>query len=305
VRVAVVDMGTNSTRLLVADVAGGALTEIDRRTNVTRLGAGVERTGELSPEAVARTEAVLDGYAEAIAAAGAEATVGVLTSAARDARNGGELLARVRERGIDAHVLAGDEEARLTFLGATAGLPADGRRTLVIDIGGGSTEVVTGRDGAVEEHVSLQLGVVRHSERHLHSDPPTHHELEALADDVRATLDAGLPESARSGVTAGIAVAGTPTSCASIAQELEPYDPSRVEGYVLELGVLEMQLALLAELPLARRRKVRGLHPDRAPTIVAGVEILIEALRATGLDRITASERDILHGAALDVAGRS
>jgi exopolyphosphatase/guanosine-5'-triphosphate,3'-diphosphate pyrophosphatase len=306
VRVAVVDLGSNSTRLLVADIAGATLVELDRRTTVTRLGEGVDRTGDLSEEAMARVEAVLDEYSQAIEAAGAQSSIGVLTSAVRDARNGAEFAARVRERhGIDARVLDGDEEARLTYLGATAGLPADDRRTLVIDIGGGSTEVVVGRGGAVEAHVSLQLGVVRHSERHLHSDPPSHHELEALADDVRATLDAGLPDAARAGVQAGIAVAGTPTSCAAIAQDLEPYDPARVEGFVLELGVLEMQLALLAELPLQRRRKVRGLHPDRAPTIVAGVEILVEALRSTGLTRITASEHDILHGAALDLAARA
>jgi len=303
-RVAVVDLGTNSTRLLVADVDGGAVAEVTRRSTVTRLGEGVERTGELSAEAIARVDAVLDDYQRMVSDAGAGATVGVLTSAARDARNGEELLARVRARGIDASVLDGDEEARLTFLGATAGLPADGRRMLVVDIGGGSTEVVAGSDGVVENYVSLQLGVVRHTERYVHTDPPAHHELEALADDVRATLDAGLPDGARGGVDAGIAVAGTPTSCASIAQELEPYDPARVEGYVLDLGVLEMQLALLAEKPLERRRKIRGLHPDRAPTIVAGVEILVEVLRSTGLDRITASERDILHGAALDRAQR-
>lgn len=304
-RVAVVDLGTNSSRMLIADVDGGVLTEVDRRTQVTRLGDGVERSGTLSPEAVARVEAVLGEYAEAIRSAGAEATVGVLTSAVRDAANGEQFAARVRERyGIEAAVLPGLEEARLTFLGATADLPADGRRTLVIDIGGGSTEVVVGRDGDVEAHASLQLGVVRHSERHLHSDPPEHEELEALADDVRATLDEGLPGAARAAVEAGIAVAGTPTSCAAIAQELEPYDPARVEGYSLDLGVLEMQLALLAELPLERRRRIRGLHPDRAPTIVAGVAILVEALRATGLQRITASEHDILHGAARDLAAR-
>jgi exopolyphosphatase/guanosine-5'-triphosphate,3'-diphosphate pyrophosphatase len=301
VRVAVVDLGSNSTRLLIADVEGSALTELDRRTTVTRLGDGVDRTGELSSEAIERVEAVLVEYASAIADAGVDATVGVLTSAVRDARNGAELAASVRDQyGIDARVLSGDEEARLTFLGATAGLEPDGRRTLVIDIGGGSTEVVVGRDGAVEDHVSLQLGVVRHSERHLVSDPPRHRELEALADDVRATFDAGLPEALRGGVEAGIGVAGTPTSCAAIAQELDPYDSARIEGYVLDLGVLEMQLALLAGLPLDRRRAIPGLHPDRAPTIVAGVEILVEALRATGLRRITASERDILHGAALE-----
>ena len=197
VRVAVVDLGTNSSRLLIADIAGDTLVEVDRRTTVTRLGDGLERTGELSTEAIARVETVLDEYAQAIAASGASANVGVLTSAARDARNGDELVARVRARGIDAHVLDGDQEARLTYLGATAGLPNDDRRMLVIDIGGGSTELVVGRGGDVESHVSLQLGVVRHSERHLHSDPPTHHELEALADDVRATLDAGLPDAAR------------------------------------------------------------------------------------------------------------
>jgi exopolyphosphatase/guanosine-5'-triphosphate,3'-diphosphate pyrophosphatase len=303
--IAVIDIGTNSTRLLLGEVHDTRVEQLERRSTVTRLGQGVDSSGRLADEAMKRVFDVLAEYKQAIDEHGATKVVVLATSAVRDSDNGDDFRAAVKERfGFELRTISGDEEARITFLGATSAREDGDEPTLVIDIGGGSTEVVTGRDGEVEAHVSLQLGVVRHSERHLHSDPPAHHELEALADDVRATLAGGLPESVRSGVEAGIAVAGTPTSCAAIAQELDPYDPARVEGYVLDLGVLEMQLALLAELPLERRRKLRGLHPDRAPTIVAGVEILIEALRSTGLSRITASERDILHGAALHAASR-
>jgi len=304
-RVGVVDLGTNSTRMLVADVADGAVWEIDRRTEVTRLGDGLETTGRLSEDAMARVHEVVGHHVQAFAAHRCQASVAVMTSAFRDAVNGAAFGDEIEERhGLEARVLTGEQEARLTFLGAAAGRTAsDGGAICVIDVGGGSTELVTGRDGEVEAHASLQLGVVRHTERHLHSDPPADEELQALADDVRATLREALPDPARYAITAGVAVAGTPTSCAAILQELEPYDRERVEGYPLELAACEELLARLADMPLAQRCQLTGLHPDRAPTIVAGVVILVEALRLLDLDRITVSERDILHGAALERAG--
>jgi len=303
VRVGVVDIGTNSTRLLVADVDGSRIAELDRRTVVTRLGQGVDATGRLADEAQARVFAAMEGYAAAIAEYSCDVTTGVLTSAVRDAANGEEFKEEVRRRfGIDANVIAGDTEARLTYLGATAERDPSEGPLVVIDIGGGSTEYVVGEGGQMTFHVSTQAGVVRQTERHLHSDPPRHEELAALADEVREIIAEGVPADVREAVVAAVGVAGTATSCAAIDQALDPYDPARVHGYRLEDGALELILARLAELDLERRRRVTGLDPDRAPTIVAGVVILLEALRAFGLDEVEVSEHDILWGAALTVA---
>jgi exopolyphosphatase/guanosine-5'-triphosphate,3'-diphosphate pyrophosphatase len=304
-RVGVVDIGTNSTRLLIADVQEDAITELDRRSEVTRLGQGVDTSGRLADEAMERVFATLSAYHDALDAADvpADARVAVLTSATRDAANGSEFTRRVREDyGLDARTIAGEEEARLTFRGATHGRdPQDTTPLLVFDIGGGSTELIVGAAGSDEPsfHISLQAGVVRQSERHLHRDPPAPHELQQLADEVLATIEANVPEEIRTSARIAIGVAGTATSLAAIDQELDPYDPRRVHGYVLERAEVELLLARLAQMPLARRREVRGLHPDRAPTIVAGAAILLEVLRAFELDRAEVSEHDLLHGVAL------
>ncbi len=306
VRVAVVDIGTNSTRLLIADVdpATGAIDELLRRSQVTRLGDGVDSGGSLSQEAMQRTLDTLADYRAAIDSHDCAANLAVLTSAVRDAANGASFAARVREDyGLDARVLSGDEEAQLTFLGAMSGRPALSEPTVVIDIGGGSTEFVIGSGRAAGFHVSLPAGVVRMSERHIHSDPPAPAELQNITSDVRRILRKGLPQQERSSVTRGIAVAGTATSAASIDQQLDPYDPARVHGYPLSLGTIEMLLARLADMDEGRRRAVVGLHPDRAPTIVAGMILLGEALRAFNLDEVEVSEHDILQGGALRLAG--
>jgi exopolyphosphatase/guanosine-5'-triphosphate,3'-diphosphate pyrophosphatase len=306
-RVSVVDIGTNSTRLLVADVAeDGGVTELERHSTVTRLGQGVDRDGALVPEAMDRVFATLARYRERIDAHAAGArTIAVLTSAVRDAANGAAFTARVRDDfGLDARTISGDEEAELTFLGATASRdPAAPVPVAVIDIGGGSTEFVVGERGAVAFHVSTQAGVVRQSERHIHHDPPHHDELEATADDVRAIFTAAVPEDVRRSVRSGVAVAGTPTSCAAIALELDPYDPERVHGYRLARAECEALLARLAQMDEDERRRLRGLQPDRAPTIVPGVLMLVEAMRLLGLDEVEVSEHDILRGAALRLAG--
>jgi exopolyphosphatase/guanosine-5'-triphosphate,3'-diphosphate pyrophosphatase len=302
VRIGVVDIGSNSTRLLVADVGDGALKELDRRSIVTRLGQGVDSHGRLRDEAQQRVFAALDEYAPALD--GCERRVAIMTSAVRDADNGAEFAWAVRDRyDLDGRTLSGDEEARLTFLGATAARDGDDpAELLVVDIGGGSTELVTGSRGEVGFHVSTQAGVVRHSERHLHSDPPAPDEMHALARDARAVFERAVPEGVRDRVQAAVAVAGTATSCASIDLGLEPYDPSKVEGYVLSAGRLAAIRDRLAALPLEERREVAGLHPDRAPTIVAGTILLGEVLEAFGLATFEVSERDILWGAALDGA---
>ncbi|MBV9364946.1 MAG: Ppx/GppA family phosphatase [Solirubrobacterales bacterium] len=303
-RRAVVDIGTNSTRLFVAEVMDARVGEvIERRTEITRLGAGVDADGRLSEQAMERVYSVLDEYRGLIDRHGVSFAVAVLTSAVRDAANGEEFASAVRDRwGLEPHVLSGEEEARLTFLGATSERDAgDATPTLVIDIGGGSTELVIGKGREMEYHVSNQAGVVRQTERHLHSDPPSDSEREALAEDVREILRTGVPESWRRAVSHAIAVAGTATSMASIAQELEPYDPDRVEGYVASISECRAICERLAALTVAERREIRGLHPDRAPTIVAGAIILLETLGLFGLDEVEVSEHDILRGAALDL----
>lgn len=305
-RVAVVDIGTNSTRLLVADVdEQGAVTELERITTVTRLGQGVDASGALHPDAMQRVFTTLDGYREKMDAHAVTEAMAVLTSAVRDASNGAEFTARVRDDyRLDAQTLSGDQEAQLSFLGATSTRSETAPSpVVVIDIGGGSTEFVVGARGKVDFFVSTQAGAVRQGERFVHSDPPAHEELAQVADEVRARIDAGVPPEVRATVKGAVAVAGTATQLAAIDQELEPYDPARVHGYRLDLGACERMLAMLAQLPEAERREVRGLDPARAPTIVIGAVIMIEAMRAFALETVEVSEHDILRGAALSRAG--
>jgi exopolyphosphatase/guanosine-5'-triphosphate,3'-diphosphate pyrophosphatase len=308
VRVAVVDIGTNSTRLLIADVdpAARAVTEVDRRTTVTRLGQGVDRTGVLAPEAMERVERALDTYKKVIDDNNVEVVTGVLTSAVRDARNGAEFTARINEAyNIGARTISGDEEARLTYLGATDGRADGATSRVVIDVGGGSTELVVGHGARVDFHVSTQAGVVRQTERFLRGDPPRPEELQQLQAEAEEIFEGAVPLATREAVASGIAVAGTATSCAAILQELDPYDPARVHGFRLLRAQCEMLLPRLAAMTVEQRRHVKGLHPDRAPAIVAGVILLIEAMRCFGLDEVEVSEHDILRGAALDRATAS
>jgi exopolyphosphatase/guanosine-5'-triphosphate,3'-diphosphate pyrophosphatase len=302
VNVAVVDIGSNSTRLLVATVTEGQVTaELSRHSRVTRLGAGVDADGRLREDAMDRVFAVLDGYRTEIDAHGCRRALAVLTSAVRDSANGQEFAASVRDRyGLDPHVLTGDEEAQLTYLGATDDRDRSDRTpTLVLDIGGGSTEIVIGSGAEAAFHVSTQAGVVRQTERHFSDDPPTREQLDALATDVRAILRAAVPHERRTSVQHGLGVAGTATSLAAIAQRLDPYDPERVHGFLLKADDCDEILERLAAMTVEERREVPGLHPDRAPTIVAGVVIFREVLSLFGLQRIEISEHDILRGAAV------
>jgi exopolyphosphatase/guanosine-5'-triphosphate,3'-diphosphate pyrophosphatase len=301
--VAVVDVGTNSTRLLVGDVLDGRVArEVERRTTVTRLGEGVDAEGRLGEAAMERVFETCSQYRQAIDAAGADPVVAILTSAVRDAANGDEFRRELERRfGFDAQTITGEREARLTYTGATAGRRHD-QPTLVLDIGGGSTELVVGQDDDVDFFVSTQVGSVRYTERHIHADPPAPAEVTACRAAARAELEAALPADLRDAVRHGIAVAGTPTSFAAIDLALDPYDPERVEGHRLTRTACERILDELAAVALAERRQVTGLHPDRAPTIVAGGAILAESMVLFGLGEIEISERDILHGAALEAA---
>jgi len=301
IRVGAVDMGTNSTRLLVADVGGGELSEVERLLRITRLGDRVDADGRLSEASMERVHAVLDGYAETARALGAERVLATATSAVRDALNGREFLAEVERRhGFETRLLTGREEAELTYRGVTSRLAA-GPGTLVCDIGGGSTELVLGGPDGVADAVSLDMGCVRMSERCLHSDPPTAAEIAAL----REAAAAILPGDIASRASTLVGVAGTVTTLATIDLGLDREIPEEIDGHRLTAATVEALLGRLAAVSLAERREVRGLMPERAPTIVAGAAIAAEVLRATGAGTMVVSERDILHGAALAAAERT
>jgi exopolyphosphatase / guanosine-5'-triphosphate,3'-diphosphate pyrophosphatase len=302
VRVAVIDIGTNSTRLLISDVEGAKAEQVERRTTVTNMGRGVDHTNLICADAIEDVCRVIAAYMARYEEMGAERVMAIATSAVRDAANGEAFIAELRERfDLDARLLTGEEEAHLTYLGATA-YRAQGEPTLVFDIGGGSTELIVGSGMNVAFHASLQAGTIRQSERHLTSDPPDPHELEDLASDVRNLIDSAVEEQPAAPPTRAIAVAGTPTSLAAVDQALEPYDPGRVHGYRLGMRKIQRMLSRLSSLPLAERLRVPGLHPGRAPTIVAGAVILVQVMRAFGLEEIEVSELDILHGSALSAA---
>ena len=294
-RVGAVDLGTNSTRLLVADVEDGRVTEVVRRLAITRLGEGVDVNEELLPAATARVHAVLDGYAREAAELGAVHVLAVATSAVRDAANGRAFLDGLRERyGWTTKLLDGEQEAETMFRGVTSDrtLAAD---TLMVDIGGGSTELLVGGPAGVSFATSLQAGCVRLTERFLSTDPPTAAEREAAAAHVRALLPALEVDSA-------IGVAGTVTTAAAIDLGLAAYDAARIHGHRISRTAVERVLAGLSALPLAERERVPGLEPARAPVIVGGLVVLREVMAAYGLAEIEASERDILHGTALAAA---
>jgi exopolyphosphatase/guanosine-5'-triphosphate,3'-diphosphate pyrophosphatase len=295
-------MGTNSTRLLVAEVEDSRVRELARESRVTRLGRGVDLSGQLATEAMDEVWGTVGDYISTYEDLGAERVAAIATSAVRDAGNSGAFLAELRERfALDSRILTGREEAWLTFHGASFDRPtADG--TLVVDIGGGSTELIVGSGDDIGLHASVQCGTVRHSERYLTSDPPGASELEELAGDVRGLIDAELTGRPHISAAHGIAVAGTPTSLAAIDLGLDPYDADAVHGHRLGLTAIQRMCSELSSMPLRERREVKGLHPGRAPTICAGVVILIQAMRAFGVNEVEVSEHDILYGAALEAA---
>jgi exopolyphosphatase / guanosine-5'-triphosphate,3'-diphosphate pyrophosphatase len=288
-RVAAIDQGTNTTRLLVADVADGDVSEVVRKSTITRLGEGVDARRRLLPLPITRVRNCLSDYRKELESLGAQRALLVATSAVRDAENGEAFLGEIEwSYGFTTRLLSGDEEAEMTLRGV-GGIDEG---TIVIDIGGGSTEL-TKDDG----RVSTDLGSVRLTERFLASDPPAADELRSLAEAIRAVLAEHDFQAER-----GIGVAGTVTSLAALDLGLVEYDSDRVHGHRLSAAAVEEQLNRLASLPLAERREVPGLEPDRAPVIVAGAAILLETMRYLELTEIEVSERDILDGAALAAA---
>jgi exopolyphosphatase/guanosine-5'-triphosphate,3'-diphosphate pyrophosphatase len=294
-RVAAVDLGTNSTRLLVADVDGDRLDEVVRRLTITRLGEGVDARRRLLPVPIARVRNTLSEYRREAEQEGATKVLAIATSAVRDAENGEAFLGEIEwSYGFATRLLDGEEEAALMLRGVAAGRSLE-KGTLLVDIGGGSTELVLAGDGEPRASVSLDVGCVRATERFLASDPPSRAELAEAAAYVRSLL----PEY---DVRGAIGVAGTVTTLAALDLGLAEYDPERTHGHVIPRASVERELGRLAGMTLAERQRIPGIEPGRAAVIVAGAVILREILDAYGLDEIGASERDILHGAALAAA---
>jgi exopolyphosphatase / guanosine-5'-triphosphate,3'-diphosphate pyrophosphatase len=290
-RVAAVDMGTNSTRLLVADVVDGRIEDVVRETRVTRLGEGVDERRRLLPIPITRVRNTLTDYRRTAEQLGAERTLAIATSAVRDADNGEAFLGEVEwSYGFVTRLLSGHDEALLTYRGVTSERPV-GAGTLIVDLGGGSTELVAGEPDGVRWHASLDLGSVRLTERFLPSDPPTATELAACAAAVQALLAERVPDEIRERTNSAVGVAGTITTLAALAEE-SPLTAAALSG----------QLDRLAGLAVAERRELPSLDPERAPVIVAGAVIARETLAFFGLDELGVSGRDILDGAALEAA---
>ena len=302
-RVAGIDCGTNSIRLLVADVhpGTGELIELDRRMTIVRLGQGVDRTGRLAPEALERTFAACRAYAEVIRELGAEKVRFVATSASRDAENRDEFVAGVKDiLGVEPEVITGDQEAEFSFTGATGELSGT-EKYLVVDIGGGSTEFVVG-NRHVEAARSVDIGCVRLTERHVRSDPPAAAEVDAIRADVRAAL--ALAEETVPVAAAGtlVGLAGSVTTVAAIALGLEEYDSERIH----HSRISRDQVAAVVERLLAsthdERAAIAVIHPGRVDVIAAGALVLLEIMERTGAREVVVSEHDILDGIALSVA---
>ena len=292
-RVAAVDIGTNSTRLLVADVEDGSVRELDRRLEITRLGEGVDERRILLPQAIARVRNVLAEYRRAAEEAGAERTLAFATSAVRDAENGEAFLGEVEwSYAFKTRLLGGDEEALLTFRGVSTGRDvAPG--TVVIDVGGGSTELILGGPDGVAFHTSLDLGCVRLTERF-------GAEFGAAAAHVRDVLAGSMPHDVRP--RAAIGVAGTITTIGTLDLGLDEEDPEIVHGHGLSAETVALWTERLEGMTVEEIRGLRGMHPDRAPVIAAGAVVVRETLAFFGLETLEVSEHDIMHGAALAAA---
>jgi len=304
-RLAAIDIGTVTTRLLVADVGPDSIVEIERSTDITQLGEGLTASGHLSTAAIQRVGTVVDGYVGTMRELGVEHYSALATSAARDAANGSDLIGRLQAAGVTPRIIDGAREARLSFLGATAQRTGDGM--LVVDCGGGSTELILGsvwaEDGARSSRIdaarSIDVGSRRVTELFFRADPPARVELETarawVAGEVRGYFDR-LDYRPRE----MIGLAGTATSLAAIRLGLVTYDSARVHGFELTGADLSELLEQLASVPLSARREVVGLHPERAGVIVAGALIYETVLALSGLDRMIVSEHDLLYGILLD-----
>lgn len=303
-RVAAIDCGTNSIRLLIADVNGPILTEVDRQMIIVRLGEGVDRTGAFGDAALERTFAACADYAQVIRDLGAERVRFVATSASRDVTNRAAFVDGVHERlGVEPEVISGTEEATLSFSGAVLGLPADVLESprLVVDIGGGSTEFVLG-DSEPSAAISVDIGCVRMTERHLRDDPPTAEQIAATEADIAAALDRAGRVIDWSAARSLVGVAGTVTTIVALARGLPAYDPAAIHGRSVSAAEVERWTGDLLAMPREERAALPVMHPGRVDVIAGGAMVLRAILRRTGQDRVVASETDILDGVARALA---
>lgn len=300
-RVAAVDCGTNSIRLLVTDLGTGR--EVVRRMQIVRLGEGVDRTGELAPAAIERTRVALAGFAEEISRQGVARVRFVATSATRDARGRADFVAMVRATlGVEPEVISGADEAALSFRGAmdvADGLPEP---VLVVDIGGGSTEFVLGDAAGPRAARSVDIGCVRMTERHLHSDPPTPAEIAAATGDVRAAIGAAALDVPITDAATLIGLAGSVTTVAAMALGLGRYDAARIHGAWIPAADLRSVCRKLLEMPRSARAQLPFMHPGRVDVIGAGALVVREVVEAAGVNGLVASEHDILDGIAASLA---
>ncbi len=304
-----VDIGTNSTRFLLARVSGERenprLQTMERRMVITRLGEGVDAAGRLSGAAMERTRRALVGFGRIIEEKGPPASLSVVgTSAARDAANGGDFVCMVEDAlGVAPRVLSGEEEALLSFIGATHGLPAavsGGKPVLVVDIGGGSTELVLGTEGRILYRVSVDVGCVRMSERFLHSDPPRREEIGAMRDTVDGKLLAALRDLRRRERGLLVGLAGTVTTLAGMKMGLREYDGEAIHGSRLSAAEVRRMFEEMARRDLAQRRAYMGLEPGRADVILGGSAVLLAIMEGLGAEEILVSEKDILDGLIIE-----
>ncbi len=307
-RVAAVDCGTNSIRLLVADLDPGAatLTDVDRRMTIVRLGQDVDRTRRLAPEALARTFAACDDYAAAVRATGAERLRFVATSASRDVENRDEFVAGVRDRlGVDPEVVTGDEEAALSFTGATRELVGSGLAEpfLVTDIGGGSTELVLGTPGAAPTAArSVDVGCVRMTERHLHDDPPTAAQVAAARADVAAAVRLAAETVPLADACTLVGLAGSVTTVAAMAMDLPAYDRDCIHHARIPSADVHRVADRLLAMTRAERAALPFMHPGRVDVIGAGALVLAVLMEHVPVDDVVVSEHDILDGICWSLA---
>ncbi|WP_405087066.1 exopolyphosphatase [Microbispora sp. NBC_01389] len=308
-RVAAIDCGTNSVRLLIADVSGDDLTDVERRMEIVRLGQDVDRTGRLAPEALERTFTAMRGYAKLIRehASGEEVPVRVVaTSATRDAANRADFVTGVREIfGVEPEVVSGDEEAGLSFAGATRGLARAGAAAetpcLVVDIGGGSTEFVVG-SRSVEGALSVDIGCVRLTERHLRADPPADGDVTAAVADIEAAMDRVEEHVPVRTARTLVGLAGSVTTVAGIALDLPAYDPARIHHSRIPAERVHEVSARLLRMTHDERAAIPVMHPGRVDVIGAGALILDRIVRRYGFAEVVVSEHDILDGIAWSLA---
>jgi exopolyphosphatase / guanosine-5'-triphosphate,3'-diphosphate pyrophosphatase len=301
VRVGGIDCGTNSIRLLIADSTGDGLTDVVREMRIVRLGQGVDRTGRLAPEALDRTRAALVDYATTIRAHDAERVRMVATSATRDAANRDEFVAMVHaELGVEPEVITGHEEAALTFAGAASVLDSASGPLLVVDIGGGSTELVRGAGGDLRAH-SMDVGCVRMTERHLRDDPPTAAQIAATVADLHEAIAAARADVPLDASATFVGVAGTVTTIAAIAHGLERYDADVIHGLPITAEQVDEVTNRLLRMTHAERAALPVMHPGRVDVIAGGALVLRTLVEETGVDEVIASEHDILDGIALSL----